>query len=416
MRAMLLRAALALTLLAHAAHAQAPALAPAAAREAAPRLLVLRGDLLASTRARVRGGDPSLKPAVDALVHDADRALREGPFTVTAKKRVPASGDRHDYMSVGPYWWPDPSRPNGLPYVRRDGQRNPETTNDYDSPRQAAMVDAVETLALAGYLTGNAAYTDRAAYLLRVWYLDPATRMNPNLRFGQAVPGRTEGRGTGIIDTHRLVRLADALGLLAASGRWPAAEQQGVRDWMRAYLGWLRDSKIGRDEQRSANNHGSWYDAQVAALALYVGDTATARSTLERAKTLRIVRQIRPDGRQPLELARTRSLHYSVFNLDALMDLAEMGRKVGVDLWGYRSPQGGSIRGALDYVAPYADPAKKWPGQEITTIEPDLLLEPLRRARAAYGGDAYAAPLARIPASAVSASRVQLLYPEVTRP
>lgn len=410
MRRVLLRAALALALLAPAARAQAPASTTAA--YATPRVFTLRADLLREARERVRSGDPALKPAVDALVRDADRALRAGPFAVTDKKRVPPSGDRHDYMSVGPYWWPDPSRPNGLPYIRRDGERNPETQDDYDSPRQAAMVDAVETLSLASYFTGNPAYADRAAYLLRVWYLDPATRMNPNLRFGQAIPGRVEGRGTGIIDTHRLVRLVDALGLLAASGRWPAAEQQGVRDWMRAYLGWLRENRIGRDEQRSANNHGSWYDAQVVALALYVGDTATARSTLERAKTLRIARQIRADGRQPLELARTRSLHYSVFNLDALMDLAEMGRHAGVELWNYRAPQGGSIRAALDYVAPYADPAGKWPGREIGAVEPDLLLEPLRRARAAYGGGAYAAQLARIPLPAVSASRVQLLYPQ----
>jgi hypothetical protein len=29
-------------------------------------------------------------------------------------------------MSLAPYWWPDPKSPNGLPYIRRDGERNPE--------------------------------------------------------------------------------------------------------------------------------------------------------------------------------------------------------------------------------------------------------------------------------------------------
>src|SRR6266516_5738947 len=130
-----------------------------------------------------------------------------------------------------------------------------------------------------------------------------------------------------------------------------AADQRGMAQWLSAYLGWLRSSVIGKQERGARNNHGTWYDAQVAALALFTDDTALARSTLADARTRRIGSQVMADGRQPYELARTRSLAYSVMNLEGLCRLAELARHLGVDLWSYRSPRGGSIRKALDYLA-----------------------------------------------------------------
>ena len=39
---------------------------------------------------------------------------------VDGKKLVAPSGDKHDYISVGTYWWPNPDTSDGLPYIRRD--------------------------------------------------------------------------------------------------------------------------------------------------------------------------------------------------------------------------------------------------------------------------------------------------------
>ena len=61
-----------------------------------------------------------------AVLARADAALAGPAYSVTSKTRTPPSGDKHDYISMGPYWWPDPSRPGGEPYVRRDGEVNPE--------------------------------------------------------------------------------------------------------------------------------------------------------------------------------------------------------------------------------------------------------------------------------------------------
>ncbi len=351
--------------------------------------------------------------ALARLRADAERALGLPPVAVTDKKTLlPPSGDRHDYYSLSPYWWPDPAKPDGLPYIRRDGQINPESKKDLDQPRVAAMGERVQALALAYALTGEEKYAAGAARQLRAWFLDPATAMNPHLRFAQLVRGNPAERGSGIIDTRWFIEAVDGATLIEGSRSWAPAARDSLRAWMRRYLDWLRTSPNGQHEAAAKNNHGSWYAAQSAALALFVGDTAYARQTAEAAKP-RIGWQIRPDGSQPLELERTRSLHYSGFNAEALTRLAEIGRKVGVDLWGFAAPEGGSLRAALHRLAEYAGREQAWPGPQIDVQDPALELLYLRRALVAYPGDtAITAAIARLPKELIETDRSGLLWPQ----
>src|SRR5689334_10807130 len=220
----LISAALVLTTAAACRPSSAPAPSAAGPR---PNTIVLRGDNLARAKAGVLARDEKFKDAYDDLIRDANTALTVGPFTVTQKKRRPPSGDKHDYMSLAPYWWPDSTKPNGVPFIRRDGNVNPESRVDNDSPRFGAMADAVETLALAYYFSSDPKYGARAAELVRVWFLAPATRMNPHLRFGQAIPGVTDGRGIGLIDTRNLSSVIDAVTLLRGAPGWSDADTEG---------------------------------------------------------------------------------------------------------------------------------------------------------------------------------------------
>jgi len=377
-----------------------------------PRVFCLDPVRLAKSKRRVAAGDKSLRPAIERLRAEAKQALKAGPFSVMDKRLTPESGDKHDYMSLGPYWWPDPKKPDGLPYIRRDGRVNPESrTNDTDRPAFGRMTSAVETLAAACYFTGDNRYAEHAARLLRVWFLEPATRMNPHLQFGQAIPGRTKGRDIGIIDTARLTRLLDAIGLLESSQAWTAGDKRRMREWCAAYLKWLRTSPHGLGEEKKHNNHGTWYDAQVVSLALYVGEEETARRMLEKVKARRIDKHIEPDGRQPHELARTKSLGYSRMNLDGFFCLAAMGRKLGIDLWDYESPDGRGLRKALDFLAPYADPDKKWPHEQISNYRAGDLFSLLRRGAIVYNDDKYEAIIRKIPQSEIAASRTNLFWP-----
>ncbi len=384
--------------------------AEARSQDALARVFLVDPTSLAETKRRVGAGDERLAPAVGKLRAEADEALTRGPFSVMDKKAVPPSGDKHDYMSVGPYWWPDPKTPDGKPYIRRDGEVNPERY-DYDSAPLARMCEAVDTLALAYYLTGHEPYADHAATLLRTWFLDESTRMNPHLQFGQAIPGRCDGRGIGMIDTARLARLVDSIGILAGSPSWSEADQEGMVGWFAAYLRWSLESRYGQDESRARNNHGTWYDVQVAAYALFVGQENTAREVLSQVPTRRIATQIEPDGSQPLELARTKSFSYSLMNLRGMFDLATLGQHVGVDLWDYQTKDGRGICKALDWLIPYGLGKKKWQHKQITGLRPAGLFPLLRRAAVAYQEPHYEALIAELPADDLAADRTSLLYP-----
>jgi hypothetical protein len=367
---------------------------------------------LAEVKSRLAAHDDSLQPAFKALLREADKALKNRPPSVMDKDKVPPSGDKHDYMSVAPYFWPDPKKPDGLPYIRHDGKVNPESRDeDYDRGRLGTMAKSVETLALAYYFTGDKDYAAGAAKYLRVWFLDAATRMKPNLEFAQAVPGENTGRGTGILEGRNLAQAADAAELLVSSTAWPPSDQAAFKAWLDTYLQWLLTSKHGRAEANAHNNHGTWYDVQAVELALVLGKTEVARQICEAAKTKRIAAQIQPDGRQPLELARTAAFSYSCFNLDALFTLATLADHVGVDLWHCRLRDGlFALATALDFLLPYvAEPAQKWPYEQIKKFDRIAVAPELRQGMIIYHTPAYGKILSGF--SDAAKDRLQLLYP-----
>ena len=367
---------------------------------------------LAKTKARLSQENHGLQPALAALLQRADAALKDAPPHVTQKtKRIPGAKP-NDYVSLAPYFWPDPSKPDGLPYLRRDGQVNPETRSaEYtDLRRLERLAQSVEALTLAFYFTGKSAYGEKATHYLKVWFLDPTTRMNPHLDFGQGVPGESTGRPAGVIEGGNLVTAIDCAGLLMGAPGWGENEATALKAWAKQYLTWLRTSKMGQGEGASKQNHGTLYDGQVVRLALVVGDKKLAKEVCEAVKEKRITVQILPDGSQPLELTRTKALSYSRLNLLGLMHLAMLAESVGVDLWRFESPRGGSIRKALDFLVPYLQtPPKKWPYEQITKVAIDDFSPLLRQASQVYKESAYEQLFKESPAA--RAQLFHLLHP-----
>ncbi|MBI5474912.1 MAG: alginate lyase family protein, partial [Ignavibacteriae bacterium] len=281
-----------------------------------PKTFLLNPGVLTKVRQELQQQNSAYQKAFDKLREDADKASKQTPLSVMDKKQTPPSGDKHDYMSLAPYWWPDPKKPDGLPYIRRDGEVNPEREEFTDRDHIRTTISSVFTLSAAYYFTRHEPYAEHAARLLRTWFLDSATRMNPNVNFGQAIKGRTKGRGAGLIETSGFRFIVDALGLLEGSASWSASDRTAMKNWFEEYFVWLRSSEVGLDESDSKNNHGTWYDVQCASIALYLGKSDTARAILAEAKAKRVASQIEPDGRMPLELARTKALGYTTMNID----------------------------------------------------------------------------------------------------
>lgn len=79
------------------------------AAQAAPPVITMDGAYLDLAKQRVAAQDPVLQPAYARLLLDAEATLKVPAEAVTNKKLLPPSKDKHDYMSLAPYWWPDPS-------------------------------------------------------------------------------------------------------------------------------------------------------------------------------------------------------------------------------------------------------------------------------------------------------------------
>ncbi len=316
----------------------------------------------------IQKGDKTHLNALEDLTKRADAALKEGPFSVTFKNLTPPSGSKNDYMSMGPYWWPDPAKPDGLPYIRRDGEVNPER-DKLDSPQLSKLINNVSYLALAWFFTENSAYFDKAIDLLRVWFIDPQTKMNPHLKYGQSIPGINDGRFIGIIDGKSFVVLVDAIALLESSGKMQADDINEIKKWFEDYFIWLTESDFGKQEEDYHNNHSVAFDLQSCGIAYFLGKKDFVKKKISEMRQRRIDPMIEGDGSQPEELIRTRAFGYSVGNLENFIDCGILGKKVGVNIFNYANPKGGSIQKALDFLMQYIGNEEKWEHEQITSWE-----------------------------------------------
>ncbi|MDO6414188.1 alginate lyase family protein [Sphingomonas sp. BIUV-7] len=316
------------------------------------------------------------------VVAAANRFLSLRPTTVTARRATRSPGRAHDYYSEGDYWWPDPERPGG-PYIRRDGYSNPDR---FDEHRQALISFSVQmpTLAAAWQLTADPRYARHAAEHLDAWFVNPATCMAPNLDHAQAIIGVNTGRGIGVIDTLHLVEVAQAaLVLQRAGSAYPAAQGAAVRQWFARYLEWLTTSPNGLDESDEKNNHGSCYALQVAAFARLVRDRKLVMAQARSFREVLIPNQVEADGRQPLELARTKPYSYSLFNLDVLSTLATIASSADDDLWHFATADGRGLAKALAYMAPAIADKRRWPAKPDVEFFDKL---PVRQVSLLFGG------------------------------
>ena len=238
-----------------------------------------------------RSTDPNVSNLIALIEQSAEQALSRGPYSVIDKTTLPPSGCLQDYWHPAPYWWPNPDTPDGLPYVRRDGERIPGTglfepeSDKYDRSRLQRVFDDSFTLAMAWKLTGNQVFADHAAKIFRRFFIAEETRMNPHLLYSQVRAGHNGNLGyrTGIIEMKDLYFYLDAIRLLDRAGSISRREVEAFSLWLDTYLSWLSNSTQGRKERAAPNNHGTCYDLQVAAIASFLGRKETLYETLARA-------------------------------------------------------------------------------------------------------------------------------------
>jgi len=292
------------------------------------------------------------------ILEQAQWALQQEPVTVTAQQSPRSAGGKHDFFSEGDYWWPDPKHPAG-PYVQKDGVTNP---GNFVAHRQAMIrfSRVIGALASAYKITKDERYVQHAIKHLVAWFIDPETRMNPNLLYAQAIKGRFTGRGIGIIDTIHLMEVAQGTRVMANAKNMPPTTLQAIKNWFAAYLHWLTTHPYGQDEMRAENNHGTCWVMQVAAFAKLVGDESLLDFCRERFKTILLPDQMAVDGSFPRELKRTKPYGYSLFNLDAMVMLAQILSTPTDNLWNFKLADGRSIKRGMTFMFPYIQDKSRW--------------------------------------------------------
>lgn len=313
--------------------------------------------------------DPAYAQAYKALKMQAEHDLVMKPLSVVSKDYIPSSGSKHDYVSLARYAWPDQTKPNGLPYIMRDGISNPEL-NKFDRNKLSATTSAIYRLSLAYYFSGNEKYAKKATELIHIWFLDKTTRMNPNLRYAQHVPGEADGRCYGVIDAYSFVEMLDGVQLLEMSKSFTAKDSKQLKNWFSQFLKWLLTHPQAIEESNQKNNHAIAYDVQVAAYSLYTGNRKVFNDVLAYFPKRRMATQIAPDGSQPHELSRTLAFGYSQYNLHHIIDLMLMVKHQGLDFRKYDISDEHSFFKAMDFMAPYMGKGvKQWPYQQISGWE-----------------------------------------------
>lgn len=371
--------------------------------------------------------------AFTQLLSDAEEACQVQPPSVLDKAHIPPSGDKRDYFSLSIYFWPDPTKPDGLPYIARDGLVNPEC-EQYDRSRFEQMVSCVESLALAYAASGNESYAERAAAFLWTWFLDPQTGMHPNMLCAQYIPGEnvmlpwkeyparyvpgTGGRKGifvsfgGLIEDHLLIPLTDCVRLLRGSVHWTEAHDDGMAEWYRAYTSWLQTHQHGLDEAGCRNNHGSWYWADIVCFLEFAGQKEEARRIIEDVLPGRLEMQIAPDGSQPEELVRAISKRYTAFTLASFTNIAIVGDRCGCDAWTISTGDGrSSVKSAIDWFIPYLTGEKAWTWKQVKPFSDFSTIGMLAACAARFPDDHYKSALRHLATSFPEKDRARLLYP-----
>jgi hypothetical protein len=292
----------------------------------------------------------------------AEACLEKQPINIGDCPAPLSKGGPNEYFSQSDYWWPNPDTENNLPWVRHDGETNPD---NYDNHRVLVrrMRKVVCAEAAAYKLTGDEKYAEQAVKFLKAWFITPSSHMEPTLYYSQVVLGLYDngGRCGGIIDTLHFVELPLAIKVLEKSPALEAETLSALRKWFSDYLDFMMDSDLGKQEFNQTNNHGVAWVAQAALYAQVAQRPEVTEICRKRFKEDFLVNQMADNGTFPRELARTKPYNYSLFIMDLLSILAYQLSTPEENLFEYKTPKGKSLQTGLDFIYPVTKDKSYWP-------------------------------------------------------
>jgi hypothetical protein len=242
------------------------------------------------------------------------------------------------------------------------------------------------TLTSAWLLTGEDKFAAKATEHLLAWFNDSATMMNPNMLYAQAIWGRHTGRGIGLIDAYHFVEVARSAKILSENQMIAEKQSAKIKAWFSEFLDWMTTHQYGIDEMNAKNNHGTCWVATAAAMASLTGNTEILQFCSERFKTVLLPSQMAEDGSFPLEIRRTKPYGYSLFNIDAFCNVAQIVTSESENLWEFETTDGKSLRKGMEFIYPFIRDKSAWPYEKDIYIWEEW---PARQSSLLFAGMAY---------------------------
>ncbi len=390
-----------------------------------PVLTTFNYQELVSIRQKLKAGtDANINSAYTKLIQNTTPILAAIPEKVTDGDNYPG-GTSHDFWAIGNYSWYNQTTGR---WERRDGEINPDAQSDkYDTNRLNTTVSRVNMLAFAWFYSEDEKYAEKATELIRVWFLNEDTKMNPHFEYSCAYGDIREE--VGIIYGAQFVKMLDSIQLLTLSKVWTKEDNDKLKAWFAAYIDWLLTSELGQAEGIMTNNHGGWYTAQVAAGAIYNGNTELLRQMVAKGKQ-QVIDQVTgpegttyngiscPKGSLWRELYRTQSFNYSIYGLRALCAVAGCAEVIGEDLWNVQAPDGRGLKSAFEFLYPFLLYPENWRWEVQTAASTTRFdaIAIIRQAAKKYNKSDFRVTANTLSAAATGSTAYRVAWLEGTNP
>ncbi|MCF6324800.1 MAG: alginate lyase family protein [Gammaproteobacteria bacterium] len=282
----------------------------------------------------------------------ANAALTQSPLSVTYEGRT----SRQYYTENPRCGWVEVD--GNLPDCRVGALNSAQDRGDYLSA--IALGNAVRDLGLGYVFTGEAKYANKAIELIRVWSVDPETRMAADdtamrIELFITLPGYFYG--------------ADLIWNYDGEGGWVGSEKESFRAWVKKIADLTRTQQISaiissNGTSTNVNNFANWRNVLIASAGSLLDDQGLLDYVESAWKYLVSVQMTRASSDRPglmiQEVERSQGLDYSLYAINAMIQGAEIMRHHGVNLYDYEAAGERSLKLALSFMAPFAIDPESW--------------------------------------------------------
>lgn len=183
------------------------------------------------------------------------------------------------------------------------------------------LFDSTTLFSLAYGITGNKLYANKAYNNIKSWFLDPKTKMNPNMDYCHF----ENDKNTNLLDILGFYYLIDAIKIII--NLFTKDELFNLKLWFKQFLSWLNDSPLAEKESNKNNYHKTSILIVKFSIAFFISDMKELEKIKKLAHEL-IDIQLDNKGYQIFEQKKDDTFHYYLYNLQLLIILIRLVYRV----------------------------------------------------------------------------------------